>query len=81
MFRLIAWESLARFRARADSIYDKIGGHEALEVVVEDFYCRVLADDHLAGFFAGTNMNGAKASRSSSSPPRSAGPSPTPARR
>jgi hemoglobin len=39
------------------SIYDKIGGHEALEVVVEDFYCRVLADDELSGFFAGTNMN------------------------
>ncbi|GAA5068512.1 group I truncated hemoglobin [Nocardia callitridis] len=43
----------------ADStpIYDKIGGHEALEVVVEDFYVRVLADDELAGFFSGTNMN------------------------
>lgn len=39
------------------SIYDRIGGHEALEVVVEDFYCRVLDDDQLASFFAGTNMN------------------------
>ena len=49
---------LARFRKpKADSIYDRIGGHEALEVVVEDFYCRVLDDDHLSGFFAGTNMN------------------------
>jgi hemoglobin len=44
-------------RPRADSIYAKIGGHEALEVVVEDFYCRVLEDDHLSGFFAGANMN------------------------
>jgi hemoglobin len=42
---------------KTDSIYDRIGGHRALEVVVEDFYCRVLDDDHLSGFFAGTNMN------------------------
>lgn len=39
------------------TIYHRIGGHEALEVVVEDFYVRVLADDQLAGFFTGTNMN------------------------
>jgi hemoglobin len=48
---------LARFRQpRADSIYERIGGREALEVVVEDFYCRVLDDDYLSGFFAGANM-------------------------
>ena len=39
------------------SIYNQIGGHEALEVVVADFYDRVLADDELAGFFTGTNMS------------------------
>ena len=39
------------------SIYDQIGGHEALEVVVADFYDRVLANDQLAGFFTGTNMS------------------------
>src|SRR6201998_359003 len=49
---------LARFRKpEPDSIYDRIGGHAASEVVVEDFYLRVLADDQLSGFFAGTNMN------------------------
>ena len=32
-------------------------GYEAIEVVVEDFYVRVLADDQLSGFFTGTNMN------------------------
>ncbi|MCV7260347.1 globin domain-containing protein [Mycobacterium shimoidei] len=42
---------------KSTSIFDKIGGHEALEVVVEDFYARVLDDDELAGFFAGTNMD------------------------
>lgn len=39
------------------SIYEQIGGHEALETVVEDFYRRVLADEELAGFFSGTNMS------------------------
>ncbi|MDI3315727.1 MAG: group 1 truncated hemoglobin [Mycobacterium sp.] len=38
-------------------IYDRIGGHEAIEVVVEDFYRRVLADNQLAGFFSGTNLS------------------------
>jgi hemoglobin len=38
------------------SIYEQIGGAEALETVVADFYDRVLADDELAGFFTGTNM-------------------------
>lgn len=41
----------------APSIYDRIGGREALETVVEDFYVRVLADDDLSGFFTGTNMS------------------------
>jgi hemoglobin len=49
---------LSRFRkAEPASIYDKIGGYEAIEVVVEDFYARVLADDQLSGFFSGTNMS------------------------
>lgn len=49
---------LARFRTpEPTTIYDRIGGHEAIEVVVEDFYVRVLADDQLSGFFTGTNMN------------------------
>ncbi|WP_040791855.1 group I truncated hemoglobin [Nocardia paucivorans] len=39
------------------SIFDRIGGYEALEAVVEDFYKRVLADDELSGFFTGTNMS------------------------
>jgi hemoglobin len=49
---------LARFRKpQPVSVYDRIGGHESIEVVVEDFYVRVLADDQLSGFFTGTNMN------------------------
>jgi hemoglobin len=51
-----------RFRKPgATSLYDTIGGHEALEVIVEDFYCRVLDDDHLASFYAGADMRRLKA--------------------
>jgi hemoglobin len=53
---------LTRFRRpETASLYEKIGGHDALEIVVEDFYCRVLDDDHLAGFYAGSNMKCVKA--------------------
>ncbi|AGP64530.1 globin [Mycobacterium intracellulare subsp. yongonense 05-1390] len=73
---------LARFRKpEPGTIYDRIGGHEAIEVAVDDFYVRVLADDELAGFFAGTNMNRLKGKRSSSSPRRWAARSLTPAHR
>jgi hemoglobin len=48
---------LTRFRRpKTVSVYDTIGGHDALEVVVEDFYCRVLEDDYLANFFAAADM-------------------------
>jgi len=43
-------------RPRTATIYDKMGGHGTLEVIVEDFYCRVLDDDHLSPFFAGSDM-------------------------
>ena len=53
---------LTRLRkAGTASLYQKIGGHDSLEVIVEDFYCRVLDDDHLAGFYAGSNMRCVKA--------------------
>nr|WP_307849410.1 hypothetical protein [Qaidamihabitans albus] len=38
------------------TVYEQIGGQEALATVVDDFYRRVLDDPELAGFFAGTNM-------------------------
>ena len=43
------------------TLYEKIGGHDALEVIVEDFYCRVLDDDHLASFYACADMKRVKA--------------------
>lgn len=39
------------------SIYEGIGGREALAAVVDDFYERVLADAELAVFFRGTNLS------------------------
>ncbi|HEX5402601.1 MAG TPA: group 1 truncated hemoglobin [Pseudonocardiaceae bacterium] len=41
----------------SDSVYDRIGGHEALTVVVDDLYVRILDDPKLAGFFSVTNMS------------------------
>ena len=38
------------------SIYEEIGGQEALVAVVDDFYDRVLADPELATFFTGVNL-------------------------
>ena len=44
-----------------DTIYERIGGLEAVMVVVDDFYERVLADAELAGFFSGATMSRLKA--------------------
>ena len=40
----------------AGTLYDKLGGPEALEAAVDLFYEKVLDDDRLKGFFEGTNM-------------------------
>ncbi|NNH70374.1 group 1 truncated hemoglobin [Nocardia uniformis] len=39
------------------SIYEQIGGAEAVAAVVDDFYVRVLADANLAPFFTGVNLS------------------------
>jgi len=73
-----------RFTARfltPISLYDKIGGYEAIEAVVEDFYVRVLGNDQLAGFFAGTDMNRLKGKQAEFFAAALGGPNPTPARR
>ena len=38
------------------SIFDRLGGFEAVSAVVEDFYRRILHDDNLAHFFRNANM-------------------------
>ncbi|MGW6702735.1 group I truncated hemoglobin [Nocardia sp. NPDC055049] len=41
-------------------LYERIGGRGALETVVDDLYRRVLADERLSPFFAGTNLTRTK---------------------
>ena len=38
------------------TLYDKLGGQQAIEQVVDDFYKLVLADDSVNHFFADTDM-------------------------
>ncbi|MFC4358546.1 group 1 truncated hemoglobin [Halobium salinum] len=40
----------------SESIYSQIGGQEAVERVVDDFYDRVLSDDRLVDYFEATEM-------------------------
>ncbi len=44
-------------QAIATSLFDKLGGTAAVEVVVKEFYERVLGDGELKGYFANTNMD------------------------
>ncbi|HEY9848733.1 MAG TPA: group 1 truncated hemoglobin [Leptolyngbyaceae cyanobacterium] len=38
------------------TLYEKVGGQEAVKEIVDDFYQRVLADDTVNYFFAHTDM-------------------------
>lgn len=38
------------------TLYEELGGQQAIEQVVDDFYKRVLADDSINHFFAHTDM-------------------------
>ncbi|KTG07647.1 globin [Haloprofundus marisrubri] len=40
----------------SETIYRRIGGRDAVETVVNDFYDRVLADERLVGYFEGMEM-------------------------
>jgi hemoglobin len=43
------------------SIYDSIGGADAVSAAVDEFYGRVLADPELKGYFADTDLSRLKA--------------------
>lgn len=43
------------------SLYDKLGGQEAVSAAVEHFYVKVLADGRINHFFQGIDMEGQKA--------------------
>lgn len=38
------------------TLYEKLGGYEALDAVVDTFYRKVLTDDRIASFFDDTDM-------------------------
>lgn len=40
-----------------DSVFQKIGGIDALHDIVDRFYDKVMADDSVNGFFEGANMD------------------------
>ena len=40
----------------SDALYDRLGGQEGVEAVVETFYDRMLGDDRVNGFFEGMAM-------------------------
>jgi hemoglobin len=40
-----------------ETLYDRLGGSDGIETVVEEFYDRVLADESLAHFFEATDTD------------------------
>jgi len=52
---------MASQQGKTMSIYDSIGGADAVAAAVEDFYGRVLADPSLAPYFVDTDMAHLKA--------------------
>ena len=39
-----------------ETLYERLGGHDGIRAVVDDFYDRLLADDDIGPFFAGADM-------------------------
>jgi len=46
-----------------ESLYDRLGGHDGIRAVVDDFYDRLLADEELGQFFEGANMERLRATQ------------------
>lgn len=47
-----------------NTLYEALGGEEAIEAVVDRFYERVLTDDQLAGYFEDTDVDELRAHQS-----------------
>jgi len=39
-----------------ETLYERLGGHDGIRAVVDDFYDRLLADDDIGRFFEGSNL-------------------------
>eukprot|EP00744_Colponema_vietnamica_P001678 GILI01002755.1.p1 GENE.GILI01002755.1~~GILI01002755.1.p1 ORF type:complete len:243 (+),score=94.15 GILI01002755.1:89-817(+) len=51
-------EELAKiYSASTPSLFEKLGGEAAVDIAVDKFYQKVLADPHVNHFFANTDMN------------------------
>lgn len=44
-----------------DTLYERLGGQEAIDAVVEEFYNRVLADEDLKPYFEGVDTHDLRA--------------------
>ncbi|WP_324662484.1 truncated hemoglobin [Haloarcula sediminis] len=40
-----------------DTLYERLGGHDGIRAVVDDFYDRLVADDSLGPFFEGADVS------------------------
>jgi len=47
-------------RKKKNYLFDRLGGEAAIEAAVDEFYKRLVADDQLAPFFEGINMDSLK---------------------
>ncbi|MBX0303439.1 truncated hemoglobin [Haloarcula salinisoli] len=39
-----------------ETLYERLGGHDGIRAVVDDFYDRLLADDDIGPFFEGSDL-------------------------
>jgi len=39
-----------------ETLYDRLGGHDGIRAVVDDFYDRLVADDDIGPFFEGSDL-------------------------
>jgi hemoglobin len=46
-----------------ETLYERLGGHDGIRVVVDDFYDRLLADDDIGPFFQGADLEKLRATQ------------------
>jgi len=47
----------AKEPAKESTLFEQLGGHDAVKAAVDGFYNKVLADDRVNGFFEGVDMD------------------------
>jgi len=46
-----------------ETLYERLGGHDGIRAVVDDFYDRLLADDDIGPFFQGADLEKLRATQ------------------